>query len=357
MHPCLYCRRVDIPRTREHVLQSAFGAVATLPTEVCGECNAAFSPLDKVFVEAVQFYYTGENMLRALRLGRTVLKDGTDVNARYRRDGYGEFAPQIFEVSPTEWRFLGHRECDFHVMLRELADPEQLKIKLEQLNSAPGVPRLAIIRSAPYVYLIQGIDDELLARFSEKVRTTGFKPDWVNDTFRNSAEENPSIRFDTSLALEPFCRSMAKIALNFICYRLGSDIALREEFDSVRRYARFGEGSFVDYAVPTILNHSLADSNAAFVAAEHHALFLVVGGGKDVRTEAVFISVRGKTIGRLDLTRGRPGLPPGAWLLTRFDEKHRSVEDLTLPDDMPRALLNPEVLGIEKIWPFRPPKY
>ena len=54
--PCIYCRRSDVPRTREHVLQAAFGATATLRTEVCGECNGAFSAIDKTFVEDLDNY-------------------------------------------------------------------------------------------------------------------------------------------------------------------------------------------------------------------------------------------------------------------------------------------------------------
>lgn len=348
--PCLYCRRVDVPRTKEHVLQDAFAAVAILPTEVCAECNNGFSAIDKSFVDAVHFHYTGQNMLRQLGNGRAVLENGVAVAARYRANGNGEFPPQLYEATPTTWKFLGHREADFHAMLRELRAPEALQVKSAVLTG-DGIPRLAILRSSPNVYLVQGVEAVTVEQFAQRIRSEGFKPDWFNESFSHGRTENPAITFDTSLKLEPFCRAMAKVALNFVCYRLGIDTALRPAFDAVRRYARYGEGHFMDFAVPTLLNHDLSDSLQAFVTEHHHACFLVKGGADEGPREALLLAIRGKTIGRLDLTRGNPGLTQGTWLLSRFDEDQRSVEDLTLPKDMLRALLNPAALGLEHLWP------
>jgi hypothetical protein len=41
-------------------------------------------------------------------------------------------------------------------MLREFAEPTALTIKTKILKRAEGVPRLAIPRSAPRIYVIQG---------------------------------------------------------------------------------------------------------------------------------------------------------------------------------------------------------
>lgn len=352
LRPCLYCRRLDVPRTKEHVLQDAFGAVAILPTEVCAECNNGFSAIDKSFVDAVHFHYTGQNMLRQLGNGRAVLEDGVAVTARYRADGNGEFPPQLYEATPTTWRFLGHREDDFHAMLRELKSPGALQVKSAVVTGA-GVPRLAILRSSPNVYLVQGVEATAVTQFAERVRREGFKPDWFNEPFSTQTTENPAITFDTSLKLEPLCRAMAKVALNFVCYRQGIEAALHPAFDAVRRYARYGEGHFMDFAVPTLLNHDLSDSLQAFVTERHHACYLMKASSDEGPREALFIAIRGKTIGRLDLTRRSAGLPRGTWLLSRFDEEQCSVEDLTLPRDMLRAIVNPAALGLEHMWPLQ----
>jgi len=349
--PCLYCRRTDTPRTREHVLQAALGATATLPVEVCADCNAYFSAIDKYFLEAVAFYHTGKHMLRGLGFGRAVLADGTSVNARLRNDGLGEFPPQLLERGDGVWRFLGSREADLHQMVGELAEPASLTVRTEVVKASEGVPRLAVLRSAPKVYLIQGTDGALVDRFAAKVRVEGMRAEWTGEPIEASDTATPPIKYDTALLLDPFCRAMAKVALNFVCYRLGPEVALRPEFDGVRRFARYGEGAFFDFAVPTVLNHTLGDTAAPFATPDHHALILATGGADGGRREAVFIAIEGRTVGRMDLTRGHPALPPGSWMLTRFDVARRTFEDLVLPDDMPRAVLNPAALGLQDIWP------
>src|SRR5690606_31828365 len=126
--PCIYCRRLDVPRTKEHVLQRAFGGSATLPTQVCADCNSAFSKIDKVFVEIVDFYHRGRNLLRGLGFGRHVLDDGTIVNAVVDGKGTVTFPPQFFEVSGSEWRFFGSSEQERERMFEELARPSALTV-------------------------------------------------------------------------------------------------------------------------------------------------------------------------------------------------------------------------------------
>jgi hypothetical protein len=346
--PCLYCRRTDVRRTSEHVLQQAFGAAAELAHEVCGDCNAAFSPIDKSFVEGVRFYYTGEDMLRFLRSPRTSLPDGTMVNVRLQRDGTGWFPPQLYAKSPTQWRFLGAAEGDLHVMLHELSQPALLKLKSEVVEPGDNVPLVTIVRSAPFVYSIQGTDAARVERLLSLARTEGLHHEWIGESRSPSDGSTPPITFDASLALGPFCRAMAKVALNFVCYRLGARVALQPEFDAVRRFARYGEGTFADFVVPTLLNHDLSEAAAAFVGPEHSALSLLAA--PEVKRESVLLAIHGKTIGKVDLTRGTPALPPGIWLLTRFADSEPRVDDMTLPDEMVRAVLNPAAVGLRDAW-------
>lgn len=352
--PCIYCRRLDVPRTREHVLQASLGAVATLPTEVCGECNAAFSPIDSSFIDAVGFFHTGERVRRTLGTGRATLPDGVTVNARLRRDGLGEFPPQLYQVSPSEWRFLGHRTQDFDRMVAELDEPATLTVKTEVVSASQGLHALTIVRSAPRVFVVQGGNAVEVESFASFIRKEGLRKISENE-LRPAALEGdalpPPITYDISLALDLFSRALAKVALNYVCYRLGPEVALRVELDPIRRFARFGEGSFVDFMVPTLLNHSLADSLDAYASKDHHALYLLQARAADGLREAVFVAVKGKTVGRVDLTRGGYALPEGTWMLSRFDPSARSVADFTLPGDMPRAVINPGAFGMAEIWP------
>ena len=350
--PCIYCRRAEVPRTREHVLQYAFGASATLPTQVCAECNSAFSAIDKCFVEGVQFFHTHKNMLRGLGYGRVMRPDGIAVVARRRPDGMGEFPPQMFQSSPTTWTFTGHRYEDHARMLSELAEPSQLSLSTRVVAADEGWPSLTIIRSSPRTFLIQGTDATEVERFCGKIAAQGMKPDWVGEPNTTATEDNPPIHIPTELPLDTYSRAMAKIALNYVCYRAGAEVALRSEFDAVRAFARIGEGNWFDFVVPTLLNHELLDYGGAFFAASHHGVLLFKGGKDGGRKEAAFIVIEGKTVGRVDLTHGAGGLTVGTWiLLSRFDPEQRSVEDFTLPDDMPRAVVNPGALGLQDVWP------
>lgn len=343
-----------MPRTREHVLQASFGTSLILATQVCAECNNAFSPIDKTFVEAVQFYHVGQNMLRSLGLGRLALEDGTNVIAQYRQNGQVTFPPQFYQTTRNDWKFIGSRASDFHAMMGELETPVNLQLRCSVVNRVVGDPPLSIVRSAPNAYLIKGSDPELVERLYLEVREHGFRPDWCGTSLAPSAHEEPALQFNTALHLEPYCRAMAKVALNFVCYRMGVEVALRPELDAIRKYARYGEGSFRDHVVPTLLNQELEDSTAAFVRQRSHALLLAAAIMSDGHREAVFITICGKTVGKVDISKEGSvlQLSSGVQLLTRFDGNGAAVEDLTLPDDLIRAVLNPAALGLENTWPF-----
>lgn len=340
-----------VPRTREHVLQAAFGAVATLATEVCADCNASFSAIDKEFVDAVNFYHLGKNMLRGLGFG-TTMHDGHRVLARMRSDGLGEFPPQLFEVKPNEWRFLGHSEEQAQKMFAELGDPTTLQISESIVPSEEGTPRLAIVRSKPRTYLVRGADAGSVANLARRLRTQGLQPDWVGTPQGGTSDDSPPpINYPTALHFEPYCRALAKVALNFVCYRFGAVTALKSEFDELRTFARSGGNPF-GHVLPTLLNHSIEDSGAAYFAPRHHGLLLVKIGADEREREAVFVVLGGKTVARVDLTRGGGGLPRNAWiLLSRFDAEQRTADDFTLPGDMPRAMINPGADGLQDIWP------
>jgi len=333
------------------VLQAAFGAVATLPAEVCAECNAAFSAIDKEFVEAVNFYHLGKNMFRGLGFG-TTMHDGHRVLARMRSDGLGEYPPQLYEVGPKEWRCLGHSVEQSQWMFAELAEPATLQINESVVLCEEGTPRLAIIRSKPRTYLVRGFEAASVAKLASQLRTSGLQPDWLANPTNGSSEEPPApISYPTALHFEPYCRALAKVALNYVCHRLGAETALKPEFDELRNFARKG-GSPFDHVLPALLNHSIEDSGAAYFASHHHGLLLVKIGTDDGEREAVFVVLGGKTVARVDLTRGRGGLPEDTWiLLSRFDADQRAVDHFTLPNDMPRALINPGAFGLQDIWP------
>ncbi len=345
--PCIFCRRTEVERSTEHVLQHALGAVATLPTEVCAECNSSFSAIDKHFVDAVEFYHLGKNMFRQLGLGRVVQEDGLAVAARLLRDGRGAFPPQLLEVSPKNWRVITESEEQLHQVLAELKEPDILVVTAKVTSGDDGTPTLAIIRSRPRCYLVEGNDEGRVERLCAELRTKGMQADQIGQPSRGRTNSGTPMTFPTSLHLEPYCRAMAKVALNFICYRLGASVALRPELDAVRAFAREGSGTWSDFVLPTLLNNGMESAMAAFFMRGHHGLFLWQCG-----KVAVFVVLGGQTVGRVDLIQdGGDLLVDGGTLLSRFDPEEHTVEDFSLPSDMPQAVVNPTALGMEGMWP------
>ena len=341
--PCIYCRRTEVPRTKEHVLQHSLGASATLPTEVCEDCNSAFSPIDKYFVEALPFYYTGGNkMLRGLGLGRMALEDGVSVNVLYRSGG-AAFPPQLIRTPGANWRYVGSEGKDYDAMARELRNPADIAIEPMVVPHDDGVPELSIVRSSPNKYIVQGWDDESLSRTCEGLRINGLQLTRAEHQSEGPEEVAGTACFPTGLNVAPFCRAMVKVALNFICYRLGADTALRPEFDGLRNFARNGVGTWNDY-VSVMMPHSrVQNTEAVFLSSKHHGLTLFRGfhsGGKDV----VSVVIAGRTVGRVRVNQIKE-LPTEKWLLTRFDPVRHKVEDYELPKDIAQAVLSPDEAG------------
>lgn len=355
--PCIYCGQIDVPRNEEHVLQKHFGTEARLRHEVCEGCNSAFSPIDKHFIEAVQFFHTGKRVARLLGLGAVRSKEGPTLVARRRKDGLGAFLSQLVEIDGSQWRFVGANRADgadradLERMLQELSDPQNLTIRSNLVSPAEGWPRLAIIRSGLRTYLVQGSDADLVRRFCEMLGKVGFKPNSIGERGSISVHHGEPIEFRRPLRLDLFSRAMAKIALNFTCYRLGAETVLRPEFDGVRRFARYGTGHWFDWVCPTLLNHDLEGVGAPFFSSEDHGIILLKTARDHGGKAGVFVVIEGKAVGRVSLDQGRDVLPDGTWLLTRFTPMRHSCEDYMLPNDLPRAVINPVELGMQDVWP------
>ena len=343
--PCIHCRRPDGPRTIEHVLQHALGAVATLPREVCDECNNAFSPIDKQFIDAVDFYHLGRNMRRHLSKGRVTDEDGR-LLAVNLGDGEATFPAQLHEDANSAWTLIATSEEEKERFLREISTPGSAKVKA---RVDPQLPRIVIVRSAPNVFLVEGPDPVRVDRICSEVKTTGLQRAWEKPSEPGSDLAGASIQYRTSLKLEPFSRAMAKIALNFVCYRLGAETALRSEFDGLRSFARNGTGMWSDYVVPALLSGGDDDAAARWVNGFQHVLILTRTLPAQGDRYVLMIVLGGRYIGRVYMTApGRSGLPQGTWRLSRFDPAERTVANFVLPADILQAVANPAAIGVAR---------
>lgn len=339
---CIYCGRRDGPQSREHVLQGAFGASATLPVEVCKTCNGEFSAIDKYFVDAVLRWHVGRVTAGSLGLGNIVRSDSPTVAARLSQGGLGHLPPQFICSDSNEWSFHGPSEVLFHTMMEELNTPGRANLSIRRISGA-SMPRCRVIRSAPNAYLIEGTDDELIAQVVSAIESSGMVLVWNTEATPRAIDHE--ITFNLSIDFDVMCRAMAKIALNFLCFRLGHDAAMSSSLDGLRMYARHGTGDGFDYVTPALLAGQTRDSSP-FATSEQHALMLLLDEHANLQAA---IDVYGKPIGVVRLapwTNDFDHIPPSTWLLTRFDSTTKTYQDLTLPGDFQNALVNPQALGL-----------
>lgn len=267
MPTCIYCQRTD-PEcgfTREHVIPEALGRfegdVITLTHEVCGECNQYFGDRLELFLNRD----SAEAMFR-FRYG---LKDPAEVSkmfggrvlVRLPRDGskwggaYLEFgAPPPGEKEPfvglapqlaykrrdgENWAYFSEED------LRERAEEVKETVARDctparVLWAEPGEARdrlLALLAEKGLAFKVQKEIVETLPAFKDG---------------RVTAELQ--FTFDSALA-----RAVSKIGFNYLAKTQGAELALRAEFDPVRRFVRYGEGapfSFVAFGPGTPLRDS-----------------------------------------------------------------------------------------------------
>jgi len=341
--PCIYCRRTGVPRTKEHVLQHALGASATLPTAVCDECNNAFSGIDKYFMDTLPFWYTDGNILRGLPPGHIKAERGPGLTVRVRSATSVHTFPQLVRGDDGTWSFHGEREEDFHLMTEELGSPSKLLVRSKNLKDGDDVPKVAVLKSARNKYLVQGSDHQAVDEISERLRTNGLRVTNAEAGFTGQDYANPTVHVPIVLSSETLSRALAKVALNFVCYRLGADTALRPEFDSLREFARNGVGTWNDY-VSVMKPHSrVQNTERAFLCSKHHGLTLfraLHNGGQDV----VSVVIEGRSVGHVRVNRVKE-LAAETWLLSRFDPERHTVENFELPKDMTQAVLSPDEAG------------
>lgn len=292
MPTCVYCQRTDPPCgfTRDHVIPEALGKfqgdVITLTQEVCGDCNQAFGDELELFLNRD----SAEAMFRF----RHGLKDPADVRkmfprrvrVRLPRDGSkwggayldfippppGEMEPYV-ELAPQlacERRNGGGWEYFSEEDLRKRAD------HVKQVIARDCTPVRVLWAETP--------DDKqrLLTLLAENgVEFKGQKEIVEALPPFASGRVNAELEFTFDAAL---ARAVAKIGFNYFAKTYGAELALRPEFDPVRRFVRYGEGrppDFVQFGAAPVLR----DSRGRVQPPRGH--LLTVGWDPDSATEVI----------------------------------------------------------------------
>lgn len=341
---CIYCGRHDGPRSREHVLQDAFGASAILLVEVCEDCNNAFSGVDKYFIDAVLRWHIQQHSPGLLGVGNVHQRDDPALAVRIAHDGSGYTLPQLVISRRGVWSFHGPSESIFDRMMDELKTPGEVILSSRILSDA-DMPCCRVIRSAPKTYLVEGTDGEIVTQMLDGIRTRGIVLAWKSAATESHIDSQHEIVFNFSIDLDLMCRAMAKIALNFLCFRLGHQAAVSRALDGLREYARHGTGEGFEYVTPALLAGQLRDS-VPFATSHQHALMLSTDEQGALHAT---IDLYGKPIGVVCLaprTSELECVPCDTWLVTRFDSIAKSYNNLKLPHDLGSAIVNPQALGM-----------
>jgi hypothetical protein len=328
------------------VLQAALGGSMTLPTEVCGDCNAAFSPLDQDLVNFADIFILGK-VTKLLGMGLQEDPSGVLVSARHGMKGIERglavTLPQAFRLPDGSWNFRGGTRELLDAMLRELATPAT-SVSSEVVPTPEGsVPvALAVVRTAPGKFLARGSDASEVEGLERTLRREGLKPTFVGDAREwVPPDQVAPIVIKSEIPVGKLSRVLAKVAINYVCGLFDPQTVLRAEFDSVRHFARYDEGAFLDFVSLAILDQQQREAPNPFSHPARHALVLLEAPSDSGYRIRVQVVLYGRAVALVRLGSSPVRLfPPGTWRVTYFDYERRTFEHLRIPDDGLRCFVN-----------------
>lgn len=241
MPQCIYC--LEIKPTgdfnREHVLQAAFGtfggASLTLIETVCAACNSALGQeLDEPFAR------TTHEGLERFRKGIKRPEDiqhfsYREVEKRANASGplRGALLEDVYDAERGEW-------CA--ALRTQVGYPISDSVGYAFFSERD-------IRSGKWKRTPPRSSEEPLSIFA----VTEDEGNQLVGTLRAAGLSNPLIELEVPLSLGMMLvselmlvgdltrRTVGKIAFNYLAKQFGPEVALRTEFDSLRRFVRYGE--------------------------------------------------------------------------------------------------------------------
>jgi hypothetical protein len=275
---------------------------------------------------------------------------GVRLTARLGRGeekGLAAAPPQFFRHPDGSWQFRGPSVEVLHAMARELAIPtSNVTETVDAVEIGLATVALAVVRTAPAHFLVRGSDASEVRALAGTLRETG-----IQATFTGEAKEwvpppvVTPINIPTSFPVGGIARCLSKMALNYVCSLFGTEMALDPAFDRLRRFARYDEGRFIDFATPALLDHTQQEAVRGYSHPARHALVLNQVPKDSLYVLAVQVILYGKAMGivRLAATPA-PLLSLGTWRVTYFKPEEKTFEHLIVPADGLRCFVNIEAL-------------
>lgn len=245
MPTCVYCLNSapDLKFSREHVMCQAFGKFKNnlvLRTEVCADCNDVMgrtieTPGARGSIEGVHRFHTktlmGVESFVKMPKSRVTFEmdepgwDGLAVYAMPTDDGTGVqamFQPQIVVTYEN-----GSRRS---FRLNELTDAKAFQGAKAYRAYADSKDELKAIAAA--------------------LEPLGVHPVW-KEVIEAPAADDGTVKLSAHAIYDDISRRLAaKIAFNYLASIRGGPFMLKNEFDPIRRFIRYGEGRGADFVAP-----------------------------------------------------------------------------------------------------------
>ncbi len=249
---CIYCNRVAGGQRfarPDHVMPKAFGSFRHNFTVfcVCEECNQWFGDhLENTFGRN-----SGEALLRLL-FGAKPLSEAHEVGGHrieFRLDDDSDMRGAYVVVRATDDdRLLAQfvPQIGFCEADGSITWVREIDLSADDVNRFAAVDTMTV-----------GFDESDYQRLAMRLAELGWSnPDtlWVHPDSTLPLIEAP-VKVNYQIDAESL-RTVCKIAFNYLAHRVGPDFCLASEFDSFRRFVRYGEGesgSFIRVALDPLL--------------------------------------------------------------------------------------------------------
>ena len=246
---CIYCK-LELPPSREHILARSIGGDATRPI-TCSPCDTKIlSPLAhalarRSIVAMSRAAYTPPDAF-------DVELEGNHFHYDRAKDMYTDvtlangFRPHVFpqlhfRCGTDEISFTGQDHesvaqiVDFTDKLVARRTLRALHVKVGPVDRC-STGRLVLHRPNDGYVRVRAKGDENAIFDTLESKWKALREGILSATVINETHEKPTIHVGLSITLDDTFRAVAKTAFNVLASDVGTEFALRPEFDGIREY-------------------------------------------------------------------------------------------------------------------------